>query len=219
MPDTTPPPMSPLARYFAEGRYRAAHLSATPPPADSERSADLPLAFRYAIGLMENQRDVAGPAHVPVIQGHIDTLRRAATPVAESGRVEIAERVVATIENALEDQAPEWLEAAFADAIEAERRLAAAAPPARHDACECESCACPDPAAHAAPPAAGLDVYALEREFEKDAARWLKQGSGMTTDQETGAAMAFSWLHQRERDARARLSGADRVDGEPTDGA
>lgn len=45
----------------------------------------------------------------------------------------------------------------------------------------------------------------LERQFNRDAQRWMNQGSGLTGGQETGAAMAFSWLQNRAR--LAALSG------------
>ena len=36
-----------------------------------------------------------------------------------------------------------------------------------------------------------------ERQFWEDSKRWLKEGSGMTREQEAGAAMVWSWLSSR----------------------
>lgn len=50
----------------------------------------------------------------------------------------------------------------------------------------------------AAPQALDPDhLVLLEHAFDADARLWLHEGSGMTREQETGAAMVWSWLQQQ----------------------
>ena len=51
----------------------------------------------------------------------------------------------------------------------------------------------------------------LEVQFWKAAGEWLKAGSGMTREQETGAAMVWSWLDQHRAEARADAIDVDRL--------
>ena len=72
-------------------------------------------------------------------------------------------------------------------------------------------------AERAAPRAEGLRE--LEAAFNADASRWLAEGSGMTREQETGAAMVWSWLQQQERRDKAESTDTPDAPSDARDGS